>query len=135
MKDQDYRLHFDAKHRILHIAFGKRVTKDSYMAAYDAAKHVVAARGPCSLIADFSAVEKFDLSTDFLREIGTMEPAVPAGMGRIVVAPQPVVYGSSRIVETLRSETIAAIKVVRTLDEAFAAFSTHASEFVAVDVD
>jgi hypothetical protein len=133
MREQDYTLHFDAKHRVLRIRFGKRVTKDSYMSAYDAAKRVVAARGPCSLIADFSAVENFDLAPSFLGEIGTMAPAVPAGMGRVVVAPQPVVYGSSRIVETLRSETIAAIKVVRTIDEAYAAFGTQVSDFVAVD--
>jgi hypothetical protein len=128
----DHTLHLDAKHRVLLITFGKRVTKETYLSAYDAAKHAVAARGPCSLIADFSAVENFDLSTDFLREIGTMAPAVPAGMGRVVVAPQPVVYGSSRIVETLRSETIAAVKVVRTIDEAYAAFGTQESDFVAI---
>jgi hypothetical protein len=81
MKEQDHALHFDAKHRVLLITFGKRVTKDTYMDAYDAAKRIVAARGPCSLIADFSAVEKFDLSTKFLREIGRHGTGGPAGYG------------------------------------------------------
>ncbi len=133
MEAKDFTLRIDGKHRVLLIEFGKRVTRNLYMDAYDTAKRFVAASGPHSLIVDFSRVEIFDLSTAFLREIATMSPAIPAGMGRVVVAPQPHVYGLSRIVETLRSETLAAIKVVRTMDEAFAAFGAQESNFLAVD--
>jgi hypothetical protein len=132
MTDGDYGLRFDAKHRVLLITFGKRVTDDIYMNAYDDVKRFVVARGPYSLIVDFSLVEDFGLSNKFVREIADMTPASPAGMARIVVAPQPAAYGVSRIVETLRSETVAAIKVVRTLAEAYAGFGASASDFVPV---
>jgi hypothetical protein len=132
MTDGDYGLRFDAKHRVLLITFGKRVTDTIYMSGYDAVKRFVAARGPYSLIVDFSPVEDFGLSSKFVREIGAMTPASPAGMARIVVAPQPAVYGVSRIVETLRAETVAAIKVVRTLAEAYASFVASDSDFVPV---
>jgi hypothetical protein len=132
MTDGDYDLRFDAKHRVLLITFGKRVTDTIYMTGYDAVKHFVAARGPYSLIVDFSLVEDFGLSNKLVREIADMTPASPAGMGRVVVAPQPAAYGVSRIVETLRSETVAAIKVVRTIAEAYAGFGASAADFAPV---
>ena len=117
--EPEFQAQFDARHRVLLIAAGPRLTQEIYLRVYAAIKRFVAAEGSCSLILDLSAVTDFQLPFEFVREIAAMEPVVPAAMQRIAVAPQPAIFGSARIVETLRSETAAPIAVVRTLDEAF----------------
>ncbi|HEV8015158.1 MAG TPA: hypothetical protein VGP48_06475 [Stellaceae bacterium] len=133
MTDLDFSLRFDAKDHVLLIAIGTRLNKSIYMAAYDALKRFVATRERCSVILDMCAVTDFDLSTEFLREIGSMKPAVPVGMSRVAVAAQPAIYGSARIVQALRTGTLAPITVVRTIDEAYEFYGAAAADFVAVD--
>jgi hypothetical protein len=133
MTDGDFSLRFDAKDSVLLITMGTRLTKTIYMAAYDMVKRFVAARERCSVILDMCAVTDFDLSTDFLREIGDMKPAVPVGMSRVAVAVQPAIYGSARLVQALRSGTPAPIAVVHVIDEAYKFFGAAAADFVAVD--
>jgi len=130
----DYTLRYDDKHHVLLIAFGKQLTNDIFMAGYDAVRRFAASRGPCSMIADFSAVENFDLSNEFLRRLGGMSGAVPAEMKRIAVAPQPVIYGAARAVQARRTESRGDLTVLRTLDEANTIFGARASDFVAVDL-
>jgi len=129
---EDFRPRFDAKHRVLAIAFGARLTEDIYMEGYALMSRFIAAQGPCSLILDLTAVTQFELSNEFLRLIGS-KLAVPGALKRLAVAPQPVIFGSGRMVETLRSEGDAPIQVVRTLAEAYAALGATAADFTAVD--
>jgi hypothetical protein len=63
------------------------------------------------------------------RSIADMEPAVPAGMARYVVAPQPALFGLARMVQTLRSLTCAPLEVVRSLGEAHGAFGVAGHDF------
>ena len=133
MTDQDIRARFDGKHRALHITFGAKLTEDVYMQGYALMKNFIAANGPCSLIVDLSFVTEFGLSNEFVREIGGGGLAVPGATLRLAVAPQPAIYSSGRMVETLRSEGSAPIKMVRTLDEAYALVGAAAADFVAID--
>jgi len=119
--DSEFQAQFDARHRVLLVTAGKRITRELYLGMYDAVQRFCAVEGPCSMILDLSAVTEFNLPFEFLREIAAMEPAVPGPMLRIAVAPQPAIFGSARVVETLRSETTGPVTVVRALDEAFAA--------------
>lgn len=61
-----------------------------------------------------------------------MEPAFPVGTFRYVIASQPFVYGSMRIVHTLRSMTEAPIDLVRAIDDAFAALHVTRADFAPV---
>lgn len=133
MQPEDFCPRFDAKHRVLLLTIGPRLTKDIYMSAYGVVKRFVAAQGSSSVIMDFSTVTKFDISSEFLREIAMMAPAAGPGRLRVAVAPQPVVYGSGRVVETLAADTVAPVRVVRTLDEAYAMFGAAAADFAAID--
>src|SRR5215469_13872110 len=107
--EAEFQAQFDARHRVLLVTAGALMTRAIHQRIYDAVKRFVAAQGPCSLILDLAAVSDFALSFEFLREIAEKEPVVPAPMRRIVVAPQPAVFGSVRIIETLRSETAAPV--------------------------
>jgi hypothetical protein len=56
-----------------------------------------------------------------------MKSAIPPPMARYVVAPQPVVNGAARIVETLRSLGKAPIRLVRDM-------GVVRSDFVPVEI-
>ena len=135
MEPENFRPRFSARHRVLLLTAGKRLDQDIYMSAYHLMKRFMAAHGPCSTIFDLSAVTEFDMSYEFLREIVDMPTAVPIGMKRLAVAPNPVVFGSGRVLETLRSGTAAPINIYRTLDEAYAVFGATAADFTDTDID
>ncbi len=110
-------------------AVGKTLSQSIYMDLYNAITQYERTEGPASIILDLTGVEHLTMSSKFARSIGGMEPAVPVGMARYVVAPQPVLFGLSRMVQTLRSLTNAPIEVVRSLGEAYAAFGVAGHDF------
>jgi hypothetical protein len=110
-------------------AMGKTLSQSIYLELYDALQRYENVDGPASLILDLTGVEHVTMSSHFVRQIGDMEPAVPVGMTRYVVAPQPVLFGLGRMVQTLRSLTCAPIEVVRSLGEAYAAFRVTDGDF------
>lgn len=128
--EPEFQAQFDARHRVLLIAMGPRLTRENYLRAYAAVRRFVAAEGPCSMIFDVSAVTDFQFPAGFEREIAAMEPAVPPSMRRFAVAPQAAIFGSARIVETLRSETAGPVNVVRSLADAFVALGASPTDFV-----
>jgi hypothetical protein len=130
----DYTLQFDPKHRVLLITLGKVVTEASASAAYAAVERFIAAEGPCSGIADLSAVERADVHGYFVRSLASRPRAIPAGMPLILVAPGIVVYGLSRMYQLLRDET-EGYRIVHTREEAFALLSVEPRDFMAVSTD
>jgi hypothetical protein len=111
-------------------AVGKTLSQSIYMDLYNAITRYQHTEGPASMILDLTGVEHLTMSSKFARSIGGMEPAVPVGMARYVVAPQPVLFGLGRMVQTLRSLTHAPIEVVRSLGEAYAAFGVASHDFL-----
>jgi hypothetical protein len=133
VEDDVIRFQFDETHRVLLVTAGERLNRRIYLSICSVIERIVAERGPCSSILDLTRVVDFDVSAELAREIAAMQPAIPPGWARVVVAPQPLIYGTARIVETLRSVTPTPIKVVRTLDEALASFATGQSHFEPID--
>lgn len=127
-----YRLAFDANNRLLLVSVTGDLTREDYLAGYEAIDRFMAAAGPCSAIIDFSAVERFDLSPEFAREIGKMRPAIPVGMKRLVVAPQPAIYGTARLVATLREGTGGELMLTQSVAEACARLGIESPDFVPV---
>jgi hypothetical protein len=70
-------------------------------------------------ITDFTGVTQFNISADKIRSVADTESPL-AGAKRVMVAPSDVAYGTSRMFQTLASDTRPNIVVVRTLDEAYA---------------
>jgi hypothetical protein len=128
-----HRLAFDAKHRLLLVDVMGDLTREEYLAGYDAVDRFMTAAAPCSAIVDFSAVEKFDLSPEFAREIGKMRPAIPVGMKRLVVAPQPAIYGTARLVATLREGTGGELILTQSRAEACARLGIDSPDFTPVN--
>jgi hypothetical protein len=124
-----YELLYAPAKQVLLMVAGVTFDREIYMHGYDKIDAFVAAHGPVSLILDLSAVEQFDISADFARVISVMKPAIPYGMARYAVAPQPLVYGVCRMVQTLRSMTQAPIRIVRQIGDAYADLNVQASDF------
>src|SRR5436305_1941203 len=127
-----YSLAFDAENGLLLASVTGVLTKEAYLAGYEAIDRFMAVHGPCSAIFDFSAVERFDLSADFAREIANMRPVIPPGMKRIVVASQPVIYGTARQVAALRDGSDGELTVAQSLSEALAQLGITAPHFAPV---
>jgi hypothetical protein len=124
-----YVFSYASKQRVLLVSAGAVVTEETYLQGYDTIVRFISSRGPCSMILDLSAVEDFKLSFKFASTVARRKPAVPIGMSRFIVAPQPEVYSIWHSVELMRSSTRVPITVLRNLDEALARLGVSRSEF------
>ena len=71
------------------------------------------------------------MSAECLRELANEEPAVtdPAKRPRIVIAPTTVGFGLARMFQIVGERKRPLLKVVRTLDEAFAELGIQSPHF------
>jgi hypothetical protein len=125
-------LRYDARIRVLMITFGEVVTDDGFLAGFAAVKDFVSQRGPYHGITDFSQVESFEITNELLSELGSVAPAFPTPMRRLVVASTPAAYVCTRIVQMLRSRSSAPIEIIATADEACAILGTNSSDLIEV---
>ena len=128
----DYELAYDSKDRVLLIAMGRTVTKASAAAAQDFVQQFIAAEGPHSIIADLSAVERGEIPGYFVRSLASTPSAIPLEKWLVLVAPQTLIYGLSRMFHLWRNEA-ANHKIVRTLEEGYALLGVKAADFQAID--
>jgi hypothetical protein len=127
----DYDLRYDATHGVLLVAMGRSVTKASVLAAHLAVQRFMVSEGSCSVIADLSGVESEKISGHFVQSLASMPSVISPENLLILVAPQPVIYGLSRMFHLWRDEK-ENYKIVRTLEEGFALLGLEAPDFRAV---
>jgi hypothetical protein len=127
----DYDLRFDAKRRVLLITMGSVATKASVLAAYNAVQRFIISEGACSVIADLSAVERETVPGYFVQSLASMPSMISPENWLILVAPQAVVYGLSRMFHSWRDEK-PNCKIVRTLEEAYTLLGLGAPDFEAI---
>jgi hypothetical protein len=126
----DFIMRRDARARVLMVTFGKVVTDDEFLAGFAAVKDFVSHHGPHHGITDFSRVESFEITNELLIALGSMAPAFPTAMRRVVVASTPAVYVGTRILQALRSGSSGPIEIIATVDEAYAALGTNSSDLI-----
>ena len=128
----DFILRSDARAHVLMITFGRVVTDDDFLAGLAAVKDFVHQRGPHQGITDLSQVENFGLTNKMLSQLGSMAPAFPKSVRRIVVARTPATYVGARIVQMLRAGTSAPIEIVETSEDAYAMLGIDGSDLIEV---
>jgi hypothetical protein len=131
----NFTLQLDDQRRVLLVTFGETLTDEIFLAGHAVVKEFSEKHGPHHAIADFSSGKNFRVSVDLPRLISYMSPAVPPGMRRIAVAPQPEIYGSARVVQALRDQSPAPLEIVLTIEGAFALLGLGSPSFVAVEGD
>jgi hypothetical protein len=79
------------------------------------------------VITDFTQVTQFNISSQAIRSVAEAESPL-GGAKRVMVAPSDVAYGSSRMFQSLASQTRPNIAVVRSLKEAYARLGIDGEE-------
>ena len=114
------------------ITFGKIVTDDVFLTGFAAVRDFVSKCGPHHGITDFSQVEGFAITNELLSELGSIAPAFPPPMRRLVVASTPAADVCSRMVQTLRSGSSAPIEISATADRACVMLGTNSFDLIDV---
>jgi len=124
------RFEFDPVNNILLVRFEGRLTDEALGEFYRKGQKYWAATDARAAISDYSSAE-WAVSAEFLRELTNQEPAVtnPAKRPRIVVAPTTVGFGMARMFQIVGERKRPLLKVVRTLDEAFAELGIQSPQF------
>jgi hypothetical protein len=127
----EYRFEFDPLNKILLLRLEGRLTDESLAEVYRAVRKYSIATDPSMGIWDLSAVTEYAVSTEFIRQLAMEEPAMPDAARRpgIIVAPETVGFGLSRMFQLLGEPNRPLLSVVHTLDEALAALGVQSPHF------
>jgi hypothetical protein len=114
---------FDPANKILLARFEGRLTDELLPELYEAIRKYARATDASAGILDFSAMSELAVSTKVVHQLANREPAMPDATTRprFIVAPSQAAFGTARMFQLMRWSTRPLLKVVRTLDEAFAA--------------
>lgn len=124
------RFEFDPVNKILLARFEGRLTDELLGEFYRTGLKHWAATDASAVISDYSSAE-WAVSAEFLRELANQEPAVtnPSKRPRIVVASTTVGFGMSRMFQIVGERRRPLLKVVRTMDEAYAELGIQSPQF------
>ena len=109
----------DPAHRVLRITVTTILTNELGWDLYRTVARLASRGGPYAAIGDVSQVVAFPISTDTIRDLAAMPPAVPAGRPQVIVAPQPALYGLARMFELHLDSMGGRLYVVHSIDEAY----------------
>jgi hypothetical protein len=126
-----YRFEFDSANKILLFRAEGVLTDESLGEVYRAVRKYSTATDARMGIWDLSAVTEYAVSTEFVRQLAKEEPALPDAARRpgIIVAPDTVGFGLSRMFQLWGEPTRPLLNVVHTLDEALAALGVQSPHF------
>lgn len=91
-----FTLLFDDTSRVLLIRFDGTLTRESLEAMMAAARDFAQRQGSCDGIVDFTSVTHTGLDLSYLRALGSA-PRIMKGKRRVLVAPQPALFGLLRM--------------------------------------
>ncbi len=129
-----YQLLFDEARRLLLVRFAGPLGRADFEALTTDMRAFAQRHGGCDGIVDFSAVTSIDLPLDFMRTY-SQQSRVMSGFRRVLVAPQPQMFGFARLYG-LHQDNQGADQplVVKTLAEAYVGLDVDAPSFEAVTV-
>jgi hypothetical protein len=114
---------FDPANKILLARFEGRLTDELLTELYGAIRKHATATDASAGILDFSAMSELAVSTNVVHQLANREPAMlhPTIRPSFIVAPSKAAFGKARMFQLMRWSKRPLLKVVRTLDDAFAA--------------
>ncbi len=122
---------FDPVNKLLLFRYEGRLTDESLAESYRAIRKYSTETDASAGIWDLSSVTEFAVSTEFIRQLANQEPAMSDATRRprVIVAPDAVGFGLSRMFQLMGEPTRPLLNVVRTLDEALAALGVQSPHF------
>jgi hypothetical protein len=125
-----YTVHIDEKFRILLVRFETLVTANDFESLHGDMLVFAQRHGNRDAIVDFTAVTSFTADVGYMRAIGR-RPRVMKGARRVLVAPQPEIFGLSRMYGLHQSDASGEEPmIVHTLDEACTFLELEAPQFI-----
>lgn len=127
----EFKFEFDEQNRILLSRFEGRLTDESAAEFYQAAWKHAAANDAHAGIVDFSSTTEFAISSEVIRQLARSKTPLPNAIQRprVIVAPQTHAFGLFRMFQIEGEHTRPLLRVVRTMDEAFAALGVQSPHF------
>jgi hypothetical protein len=126
-----YQFAFDPANKILLLRIEERLTDTLARALYWEVRKQSIATDASAGIYDLSAVTEFAVSPEFIRDLVSRDPAMPNATRRprCLVAPATLGIAMSRLCEIAVELTNPLLKIVLSLDEAFAALGVQSPHF------
>jgi hypothetical protein len=119
--------------RVLMARFTGTATNHDVQTMSLAARRYVEKAGACPAIADFSPVDGFAVTIEFIRGFARAAP-IMAGHRRVLVGPTDQVFGSLRMFEMHQSPDGTDVEVVRSLEQAYALLLVRNPDFRPITV-
>jgi hypothetical protein len=130
-----YHFEFDSTNRILRCRFEGQITDEDLKAYYRLLQQYDAQIAPLAGILDMSEVTRFGVSTQTIRELADLPPAMAdASRPRCVVATSPEIFGMARMFELHGESTRPNLHVVRTQNEALAILAVREPKFEPIEL-
>lgn len=126
----EFQFEFAETDNILRLALAGEVTDLAVMELWTKGLPVAQSYSSCRLIVDTTNVTRFSVSP---RAVNTLakrhSPDLPT---RVIVAPSDLLYGTSRMFQTLTESTRKNVHIVRTMTEAYKVLAVESPHFVPV---
>jgi hypothetical protein len=119
----------DSTQQVLRVTVGGIVTEREFDKLYDRVAGLCAVYPPNLAIVDFTTVTQWGPSAEFAVNVAWRSPAIPPSAIRVIVAPQPHIYGMARMVEAYRFGMDGKFHVVRTIEECYPILGIKKLEF------
>jgi hypothetical protein len=114
-----HRIEFDLRDRIVLLSFMGIVTEASFVAGVSEAVNFFKLNGMEGAIIDYSEIEVFQVSVAFIRNYVSTREIVTPEKPRVLVAPDPAVYGLYKAFQTHAEASRVNLIPVRTMAEAY----------------
>lgn len=125
---------FDLIHKVIRAQIEGIVTDESLKQYYESLSRLAHQNPAFSGLCDMSAVSFLAVSSDTIRGLAKLPPAVPdPDIPRCIVAGSPAMFGMARMFELEGAETRPNLHVVRTEREAFAILGIVVPQFGSIE--
>ena len=133
------RLHefaYDPTRRVLRCSLKGCIADERIAEFYELTSRYIARINPLAGIVDLSGVESFEVSSQMIHKLAALPPAFPdVNRLRVIVAPSAHIFGMSRMFQILTEGTRPMLRVVRTIEEAYAHLQVTESSFEPVELE
>ena len=127
----EFRFEFAEADNILLLTLSGEITDQAILELWTVGVPIAAAHSSSRLIVDTTGVSRFSVSP---RAVNTLakrhSPDLPM---RVIVAPSDLLYGTSRMFQTLTESTRKNVHIVRTMQEAYKVLGVEAPKFVPIN--
>ena len=123
----EFRFEFAETENILRLALTGEMTDQAVLELWTVGLPIAESHSSSRLIVDTAAVTRFSVSP---RAVNTLakrhSPDLPT---RVIVAPSDLLYGTSRMFQTLTESTRKNVHIVRTMEEAYKVLGVKSPKF------